>query len=50
METRQINLPIPETLYQRAKQAAANVPTFFKAWVESAIREKVQRDERKAAK
>lgn len=48
--TRQINLPIPESLYQRAKVAAARAPVFFKAWVESAIREKVERDERKAGK
>lgn len=50
MQTRQINLPIPESLYRRAKKAAAARPMFFKAWVEEAIASLVEREEKKAGK
>lgn len=46
----QINVSVPDEVYERAKAAASAAPMFFKAWIQRALEEKCDRDEKKAAR
>jgi predicted transcriptional regulator len=46
----QVHTEVPDDVFARAKVLAIKDKRFFKAWVALAIEEKVDREEKKAAK
>ena len=47
--SRQINVPVPDEIFEKAKKCAESANMFFKAWVCRALKAAIKREERKAA-
>jgi hypothetical protein len=46
----QINVAVPDQLYARAKKCCGSAGMYFKLWIQRAIKQAVEREEREAAK